>query len=90
MLVGYVSDESYVALPDVLLEFDGEPGVFTARSVGQRRGSPRPAAGNLQGHASEAGLRRQAGTAVLDPTTALPASSASLPMACSATPGPSG
>jgi hypothetical protein len=32
MLVGYVSDEHYVALADVLLEFDGEPGVFTART----------------------------------------------------------
>lgn len=33
MLVGYVSDERYVALADVVLEFDGEPGVFTARST---------------------------------------------------------
>ncbi len=32
MLIGYVSDENYVALADVLLEFDGEPGVFTTRS----------------------------------------------------------
>jgi N,N-dimethylformamidase beta subunit-like, C-terminal len=32
MLIGYVSDEYYVALPDVLLEFDGEPGVYTTRS----------------------------------------------------------
>jgi hypothetical protein len=33
MLVGYVSDERYVALADVLLEFDGEPGAFAARST---------------------------------------------------------
>jgi len=33
MLVGYVSDERYVALPDVLIEFDGDPGVFTTRST---------------------------------------------------------
>jgi hypothetical protein len=32
MLIGYVSDERYVALADVLLEFEGEPGAFTARS----------------------------------------------------------
>src|SRR4029077_13063110 len=32
MLIGYVSDEQYAALPDVLLEFEGEPGAFTARS----------------------------------------------------------
>ena len=28
----YVSDERYVALPDVLLEFEGEAGSFEARS----------------------------------------------------------
>jgi hypothetical protein len=33
MLIGYVSDERYVALADVLLEFEGEPGVFQARST---------------------------------------------------------
>src|SRR5437763_14690732 len=32
MLIGYVSDERYVALPDVLLEFEGEAGSFEARS----------------------------------------------------------
>jgi hypothetical protein len=32
MLVAYVSDERYVALPDVLLEFEGESGSFEARS----------------------------------------------------------
>jgi hypothetical protein len=32
MLIGYVSDEQYAALPDVLLEFEGAPGAFTARS----------------------------------------------------------
>ena len=32
MLVGYVSDERYVALPDVLLEFQGERGSVEARS----------------------------------------------------------
>src|SRR5271156_3108504 len=32
MLVAYVSDERYVALPDVLLEFEGEAGSFEARS----------------------------------------------------------
>jgi hypothetical protein len=32
MLLGYVSDERYVALPDVLLEFEGEAGSFEARS----------------------------------------------------------
>jgi N,N-dimethylformamidase len=32
MLVGYVSDERYVALPDVLLEFRGEAGSFETRS----------------------------------------------------------
>ena len=32
MLIGFVSDERYVALPDVLLEFEGEAGVFEARS----------------------------------------------------------
>src|SRR5688572_4370062 len=31
-LIGYVSDERYVALPDVLLEFVGEAGSFEARS----------------------------------------------------------
>ena len=32
MLIGYVSDERYVALPDVLLEFENESGSFEARS----------------------------------------------------------
>lgn len=32
MLVGYVSDERYVALPDVLLEFQNEAGSVEARS----------------------------------------------------------
>src|SRR4051794_18315337 len=32
MLIGFVSDERYVALPDVLLEFEGEAGSFEARS----------------------------------------------------------
>ncbi len=32
MLIAYVSDERYVALPDVLLEFEGEAGSFEARS----------------------------------------------------------
>ena len=32
MLVGYVSDERYVALPDVLLEFESEAGSVEARS----------------------------------------------------------
>src|SRR6478735_5818913 len=32
MQIGYVSDERYVALPDVLLEFEGEAGSFEARS----------------------------------------------------------
>ena len=33
MLIGYVSDERYVAIPEVLLEFEGE-GVFTFEPVG--------------------------------------------------------
>jgi hypothetical protein len=32
MLIGYVSDERYVALPDALLEFENETGSFEARS----------------------------------------------------------
>lgn len=32
MLIGYVSDERYVAVPEVLLEFEGETGSFEARS----------------------------------------------------------
>jgi N,N-dimethylformamidase len=32
MLIAYVSDERYVALPDVLLEFEGEAGSFETRS----------------------------------------------------------
>ena len=32
MLIAYVSDERYVALPDVLLEFEGATGSFEARS----------------------------------------------------------
>lgn len=32
MLIGYVSDERYVALPDVLLEFENESGSFETRS----------------------------------------------------------
>lgn len=32
MLIGYVSDERYVALPDVLLEFESEAGSVEARS----------------------------------------------------------
>ena len=31
-LVAYVSDERYVALPDVILEFEGAAGSFEARS----------------------------------------------------------
>ena len=33
MLVGYVSDERYVALPDILFEFRGSGGVTTPRST---------------------------------------------------------
>ena len=33
MLVGYISDERYVALPDILFEFRGPDGVTTARST---------------------------------------------------------
>ena len=33
MLVGYVSDERYVALPDILFEFRGPSGVTTTRST---------------------------------------------------------
>ena len=33
MLIGYVSDERYVALPDVLFELRGDCGVVTARST---------------------------------------------------------
>ena len=33
MLVGYVSNERYVALPDVMFEFRGQDGVVTARST---------------------------------------------------------
>ena len=32
MLVGYVSDERYIALDDVLLEFEGEDGSVETRS----------------------------------------------------------
>jgi hypothetical protein len=32
MLIGYVSDERYMALPDVLVEFEGASGSFEARS----------------------------------------------------------
>ena len=32
MLVGYVSDERYVALPDVMLEFENGSGSVEARS----------------------------------------------------------
>src|SRR5262245_53550633 len=32
MLIGYVSDERYVALPDVLLEFRSKAGSFETRS----------------------------------------------------------
>ena len=32
MLIGYVSDERYVAIPDVLLEFVNESGSYEARS----------------------------------------------------------
>ena len=32
MLIGYVSDERYVAVPEVLLEFEGETGSFETRS----------------------------------------------------------
>ena len=32
MLIAYVSDERYVALPDVILEFEGDAGSFEARS----------------------------------------------------------
>src|SRR5437764_12209742 len=32
MLIGYVSDERYVALPDVQLEFEGQGGSFEVRS----------------------------------------------------------
>jgi hypothetical protein len=32
MLVGYVSDERYVAIPDVLLEFENSQGSWETRS----------------------------------------------------------
>ena len=89
MLVAYVSDERYVALPDVLLEFEGEAGSFEARSraTGSVHVDLPPA---LQGHASEARLRSQE-RAVADRCRPEPLiSSGCCPTACSATPGPSG
>ncbi len=43
MLVAYVSDERYVALPEVLLEFEGAAGSFETRSPRIRPAAPRPA-----------------------------------------------
>ncbi len=44
MLIGYVSDERYVAVPEVLLEFEGETGSFEARSnyIHAEKFPPRP------------------------------------------------
>ena len=91
MLVGYVSDERYVALADVLVEFerDGESVAVVAVHAA-RRGLRRPA--------------RRAATASRSPRTGFGAkrvddrrstrrsrtSSACSPTACSATPGRSG
>ena len=43
MLIAYVSDERYVALPDVLLEFEGDAGSFEARSRATGSVHARPA-----------------------------------------------
>ena len=59
MLIAYVSDERYVAVPDVLLELEGDAGSFEARSRATGCGACRGAVGQLQGHASEAGIRSQ-------------------------------
>ena len=72
MLVGYVSDERYVALPDVLLEFEGEPGVFAARSGASGSVRLRPARRDLHVDAPEAGLRGQARAARPGPTDRAP------------------
>ena len=40
MLVGYVSDERYLALADVLFEFTSERGVVSARSAPAVRSMP--------------------------------------------------
>ena len=42
MLIAYVSDERYVAVPDVLLEFEGDAGSFEARSRATGRCMSRP------------------------------------------------
>ena len=59
MLVAYVSDERYVALPDVLLEFEGDAGSFEARSRATGSVHVELPPGTVQGHASEARLRGQ-------------------------------
>ena len=59
MLIAYVSDERYVALPDVLLEFEGEAGSFETRSRATGSVHARSARGNVQGHSSETRVRRQ-------------------------------
>ena len=59
MLVAYVSDERYVALPDVLLEFEGAGRLVRGPLAGDGFGPRRSAAGHVQGHASETRLRCQ-------------------------------
>ena len=89
MLVAYVSDERYVALPDVLLEFEGAAGSFepaarparctsTCRRATYKVTLQKPGFG-----AKSVQLERRT-------RTAAPPSPPASPTACSATPGPSG
>ena len=60
MLVAFVSDERYVALPDVILEFEGKDGSFEARSR-DRLGSCRSSHRHVRGYAAKARIRGQEG-----------------------------
>ena len=90
MLVAYVSDERYVALPDVLLEFEGDAGSFEARSRATGSVHVDLPPGTYKVTLQKPGFGAKSVQLDDRSRTAALSASGSSPTACSATPGPSG
>ena len=90
MLIAYVSDERYVALPDVLLEFEGEAGSFEARRGRRDRCTSICPRDLTRSRFKSRGSAPRACNWRSTPSATSPISSGCLRTACSAMPGPSG
>ena len=90
MLIAYVSDERYVALPDVLLELEGEAGSFEARSRATGSVHVEVPSGNYKVTLQKPGFGAKSVQLADQPKVASLTSCGFSPTACSDTPGRSG